>query len=312
MKKLQMCFRPLVALVVLLTVSLSANADNFLGINYGPYHKPGQSPANGTQIPKQQIYNDISVISKKFKLLKTYGVNNGLQYVPGAAKQNNMKVYLGVYESPDYNGSANTEFLQTAISLAKKNPNTIKAIVVGNECLPTDTWNPYIQPEQLIADLQWVKSQLTAANLPNIQVTTELSYGGAQSYGEQIQPYVDIGMVNVYPYYSTPPIDVSASIANLESNLPQFISMFSPKQVIVGETGWASSPSGGQNSLQNEQQYFNDIVQWVQGSSGTPVVPTFYFEAYDEPWNPTLWGLWDQNRNPKFKITNVRKLGLSK
>jgi exo-beta-1,3-glucanase (GH17 family) len=88
----------------------SAPAAPFIGINYGPFHLPGQNP--GTFVPDSQIISDLGIISQHFTLIKTYGddkASNLYNVVPLAtAHYPQLKVYQGVYESPQYNSSADT------------------------------------------------------------------------------------------------------------------------------------------------------------------------------------------------------------
>ena len=48
---------------------------SFIGIDYSPFHYPGQSPDLGTPIPDAQIIADLQTIATKFKVIRTYGVD---------------------------------------------------------------------------------------------------------------------------------------------------------------------------------------------------------------------------------------------
>jgi exo-beta-1,3-glucanase (GH17 family) len=164
----------------------------FVGINYGPFHKSGHAP--GTPISDSQFISDLGILSQKFTCIKTYGddqASNLNRVVPiAAAHFPRLKTYQGVFENASFNSSANKTYLDTAIDLANQYPNTVAAIVVGNECLNTDSNPNPISVNQLILDLQYVRKNLTQAGL---QITTELGYAAAQQYGVQLEPYVDSG-----------------------------------------------------------------------------------------------------------------------
>ena len=114
-----------IALAIICGVALLMGVNpafSFVGINYSPFHFPGQSPDLGTPIPDSQFIADLQTISTKFQVIRTYGddattrldriVPLAAQYHPG------VKVWLGVFESDQFNGAANKTYLDTAISQA--------------------------------------------------------------------------------------------------------------------------------------------------------------------------------------------------
>ena len=290
--------------VLLFSMSGAAFAQTFIGIDYGPFHKSGQAP--GTAIPNSQFKHDLAVLAKRFKVIKTYGDDSASrldQVVPIAATMG-LKVYQGVFEDSTYNSAGTTTYLDTAIQLANKYPDTVAAVVVGNECLPGDSNPNPVSPDQLAQDLQYVRNGLTHGS--SVQVTTGFSYGGANTYGAQLESDLDSVMINIYPFYAGPDgISISGAFANLTSAYNTFTGMFS-KPVIIGETGWPSA--GGANgsavpSTANEKIYTKAIF-----SGAGQIGSTFLFEAFNEPWLSTQnswgphWGLWASNRTPKFQI----------
>jgi exo-beta-1,3-glucanase (GH17 family) len=302
-------------------ITIPGLALGFIGINYGPFHKSGQFP--GTPIPDSQFITDLSIISKNFNIIKTYGVDAGsnLNRIAGVAATNfpNLKIYQGVWEDTIYNSSGNTTFLDTAISLANTYPN-IAGIVVGNECLPGDAATNPISAKQLITDLQYVKSRLSNNN---ILVTTSLSYGAASQnkdpdtgkiFGVLLAPYCDVIMVNIYPFYGGVAIDQKEAINNLINAYQNiFLPMYSPKAVIIGETGWPSAPVGSPfgkavPSVANESLYTQQIF-----ANANRLGSTFIYEAFDEPWGPggnvwgPHWGLWDKDGLAKFSLPSPKR-----
>ncbi len=301
----------LLAGLLLLMTSGSALAGPFLGINYGPFHHGGQAP--GTLISHEQFRSDLGIISSKFTYIKTYGDDtpSGLdQVVPIAATHfPKLRVYQGVYEDSAYNSSNNTTFLDTAISLANRYPKTVVAVVVGNECLLTDTPNG-ISVSQLVADLQYVRERLENTG---VQVTTELEYGdaGNPDITTQLEHYVDSIMINIYPFYGPVPIGDHDAINNLIGTYYMFNQMFAGKEVIIGETGWPSA--GAENkaavpSVAHEATYTRQIF-----ANSNQLGSTFLFEAFDEPWLVAQnswgphWGLWHADGAPKFSFNAMAK-----
>jgi exo-beta-1,3-glucanase (GH17 family) len=299
------------ACVLLSILSSSVFAAPFLGIDYGPYHRDGESP--GTPVSDEQFNSDLHILSQKFTYIKTYGDDAQSRLdrvVPiAAAEFPNLKIYQGVFENGAYNSNADTIYLDTAIKLANEYPNVV-AVVVGNEDLDTDSNPNPISPTQLIADVQYVRARLTTSKA---QVTTGLGFAAAGKYGAQIAPYVDSLMINIYPFYGQ--VSVDDGEANLISQCVNFNNQFQSfgKPVIVGETGW---PSDGSNNgaaapgVENEQ-IFTDAVIAGLAKTGS----TFLFEGFDEPWLSVQnswgphWGLWNSNGSPKFPLTTTQRHG---
>jgi exo-beta-1,3-glucanase (GH17 family) len=295
-------------IAALLLTSSAAPAGSFVGINYGPFHNSGQMP--GTPIPDSQFISDLSTLAQKFTFIKTYGDDSASRLdrvVPIAAAQfPQLRIYQGVFENSSYNSSANTSYLDKAISLANSYPHTVVAVVVGNECLNTDSNPNPISVSQLIADLQYVRSRLK--NKGTVQVTTELGYAAAVQYGAQLKPYADSIMINIYPFYA--PVPISGAISNLVGAYDMFKSQFSGKPVIIGETGW---PSAGANngsavpSVANEKTYTQQNF-----SNANKLGPNFLFSAFDEPWLSVQnswgphWGLWNSDSSPKFSFNAIK------
>ena len=290
----------------------AAVAEQFLGIGYGPYHH-GESP--GTAISNSQFLADLNSLSTylpQFTHIRTYEVSAASRLdklIPLAAvNYPNYKFAVGVNELSSNRTETLTQ-LQTAWTLANTYTN-VYAIVVGNECTPSDTFNPErVSIETLTADLDLVKSNLTNAN---VKVTTGLSYAGANDYGLTLAPHTDVLMVHVYPFYAGPGqtgVDINQAMDNLFNDtygFTAFVNKFAPKEVILGETGWPSGPTGSPYGasvpgVPNQSTYTANLVAELQqrGYSG------FAFEAFDESWKTSEnvwgphWGLLNADGSPK-------------
>jgi exo-beta-1,3-glucanase (GH17 family) len=340
--KMKIVSKFLAAGLVMLAVGETCTyAQRVIGVNYGPYHKPGQTPERPDDPPitDDQFQKDLKTIVDRFGWIRTYGTEKRVQgLLPFIAKNfPDLNVYLGIFESTDWH-AATKDQINTAIQLATKYPKIVEYIIVGNECLDQD-WKDSTQSvsiEQLIADINDVKSRLKAANVTNVKVTTCLGFHSALNpekledgislnpmynkpgkvpahgqldYGKRImkESQADSLMFTVYPFFGKVPVEKAKdntkywydyAVKNIANGKP----------VILGEVGWPSAgkPDNGDAiaSVENERIYTTDIVNAVKdGQIGS----TFLFEAFDEPWKPGSqwephWGLWDQNGNPKFPI----------
>jgi MYXO-CTERM domain-containing protein len=128
-------------------------------------------------------------------------------------------------------------------------------------------------------------SGFTAATLP---VTTVQQWGVLAGPANQALSQAAEGSIyaNIYPFF-----DANTSIDNAISQfhtdydaLRAALNSFGlgSLPIAIGETGWATAGTNPTNSLgtpntANALTYFNDYVAQV-------TVPTFFFEAFDEPW----------------------------
>ncbi len=183
-----------------------------------------------------------------------------------------LKVWLGIYEDGTFNGAGNKTFLDTAISQANSYPN-VEAVVVGNECLPGDPISNPVAVAQLIADLQYVKAGI---NNRTIKVTTCLTYGaGIDNRGQQVAPYCDVIMVNIYPFYGGVSISNNQAIDNLINAYKNiFIPKYPGKPIVIGESGWPSAPSNQPSNqavpgLANEETFIKQVIAYAPNLGDT-------------------------------------------
>lgn len=275
-----------------------------IGVDYGPYHKPGQAP--GFNIPDAQFISDLQTIATKFGYVKTYGSDPVLARIVPLIQANSidLKVAVGIFESSANRDAADGTNAQitAAINVAKTYPGIVNMVVVGNECIAGSGWSSTPNPvslSTLISDLNTVR-----AALPGVTVTTDLTYqAGLDLNGalSSLLPVIDNVMVNIYPFYGLVAID--GALANLSNAYTLFSGHGKP--VWVGETGWPSA--GAANgaaipSVPNEQKFTSDVLGTDMSYAGI-----YLFEAFDELWKTDNsweqhWGLWDQNGNAKFNI----------
>ncbi len=295
-----------VIMVIGLTLGLTLGqaSAQVIGVDYGPYDKPGQAP--GTVIPDAQFISDLQQIATKFSYIKTYGSDPVLAKIVPLIQANNinLKVSVGIFESSAGRDAADGTNAQiaTAINLAQTYPGIVNMVVVGNECIAGAGWSSTPNPVPLgtlIADLNTVK-----AALPGVTVTTDLTYqAGLDLNGalSSLLPAVDNVMVNIYPFYGQ--VAIGGALANLVNAAGFFNNHGKP--VWVGETGWPDK--GAANgaaipSLDNEKTFTAAVL-----GADLPYAGVYLFEAFDELWKTDNsweqhWGLWHSDGTSVFPL----------
>src|SRR5437764_8754389 len=102
-------------------------------LSYAPF-RGNQNPF-GPDVPidPRQIDEDLAQLKAITDCVRTYSVDHGLDQIPEIAKRHGMKVIQGLWISnlPDLTRKQ----IDTTVALAKRYPDVIQAIVVGNEVL---------------------------------------------------------------------------------------------------------------------------------------------------------------------------------
>ena len=102
-------------------------------ISYAPFR--GDQNPFGPDVPidPRQIDEDLAQLKQITDCVRTYSIDHGLDQIPEIAKRHGMKVLQGLWLSnrPDRSRYQ----VETAIGLAKRFPDVIVAVIVGNEVL---------------------------------------------------------------------------------------------------------------------------------------------------------------------------------
>src|SRR3546814_4806685 len=84
-------------------------------------------------LPRRQIEADLRALSERVACVRTYATNQGLAQVVPVADTLGMKVILGAWVGRETAG--NEQEIATAVQLANAFPDTVRAVVVGNDVL---------------------------------------------------------------------------------------------------------------------------------------------------------------------------------
>ncbi|MBI5579485.1 MAG: hypothetical protein HY895_10060 [Deltaproteobacteria bacterium] len=311
------CWAALACLPVTATALSLESA--FIGVNYGPFHRAGQSPDLTPHLPAAQIVADLGAISAAgFLHVRTFGLDNGLnQIVPlGQRRFPRLRFFLGVYVCAlNHDDGANSHSTRAQMDEAIRLANsfdTVEGIVVGNECLagePEACRQP-VSIEQLIGDLDYVRQRLNGPARGRVRVTTAMSMLAAvkhyETQGRRVAEHCDVVMVNIYPFFDR--VAVTDAVGTVFPGALQHVSRLyahTGKRLMVGETGWPSAgPANGAAvpGGENQVHYLRGLSRYAKSNG----VSLFLFEMFDEPWKSAAesvgphWGLFDADGRPKF------------
>jgi exo-beta-1,3-glucanase (GH17 family) len=299
-----------------------------LGVCYGPYRE-GQSPG-GAQPSREQLRQDLRLISRDFNTLRTYGTGTARDMLEVAREHAiPIGVFLGAWIAPETrrddqgnvievlheNVAANDAEVATAIELANEFPDLVRAIIVGNETQVF--WSGHrVDPEVLIGRLRTVRAGV------RVPVTTADDFRfWLEPESDAIAGEVDFIITHAYAMWNGTQLE--EAIAFTDEQVRAVRRAHPDRRVVLGETGWATQKhtEGEQATLikgtpgEGEQSVFLQALrEWAAETRTT----TFIFEAFDEPWKGGAhpdevekhWGLYTVDRRPKRALRDAHRSAL--
>ncbi|MGZ8271154.1 MAG: glycoside hydrolase family 17 protein [Methylophilus sp.] len=265
-------------------------------VSYAPYYGKGQSPFElGMHISPAQIDSDLKRLMTVTNCVRTYSVGQGLDYVPEAAEKLGLKVIIGAWVG--WTEADNLKEIQLAAQKANDYPETVKAIIVGNEVLLRGE-----QPEQKIRAYLKMAKRLTQ---------TPITYADVWEFWlkhKALEQEVDFITVHILPYWENDPVAVEVGVKHTTDIMTRLQKTFK-KSILIGETGWPSEGRARNHSvpsLVNQARYIREFLQKAQEQHWQYNV----IEAVDQPWKRQLegtvggyWGVFNTHLSPKFLLT---------
>lgn len=267
-------------------------------VSYAPY-RDDQTPFDeNTLIPPQQIEQDLRVLSAFTACVRTYATNQGLDAVPRLARAQGLSVLLGAWIGRE--PEKNARELARVVELANRYPETVKAVIVGNEVL--------LRREQPAERLALMIAETRA------RVPVPVTYADVWEFWEknpQIAGVVDFVTIHTLPYWEDDPVAVEGAIAHVIATWQRIQAQFPGKRVFIGEAGWPSAGrmrEGALPSPVNQARFVRELLSRAAAHD----IGINLIEAFDQPWKRKLegtvgghWGLFTAARAPKFALAGA-------
>jgi glucan 1,3-beta-glucosidase len=189
---------------------------------------------------------------------------------------------LGIWISN--NRIKNAQLVDTAVALAEKYPETITAIVVGNEVL--------LHGDMTSSDLRDLIRSVKA------RVKVPVTYADVWEYWlrhREIQDVVDFVTIHILPYWDNVPVraqDAAADVATIHKRLAL---AFPGKEVMIGETGWPSMGrmrAGALPSRINQARVISDILDVAKRDKFRVNLIEAFDATWKRYWEGTVGGNW--------------------
>jgi glucan 1,3-beta-glucosidase len=265
-------------------------------VSYAP-HRGAQTPFDRTlHIARRQLEEDLRLLSKHTLCVRTYAADQGIEDVPRIARALGLKVMLGAWIGRD--AIDNGRQLGRALALARRYPDVVTALVVGNEVL----LRRELSADQLRALLRQAR-----ANSP-----VPVTYADVWEFwlkNPSVAEDVDFVTIHILPYWEDKPVPIGAAVGHVKSIFDGVRAAFPGKRIFIGESGWPSMGRMREDalpSLVNEARFVRGVLALAERERiGLNLV-----EAFDQPWKRALegtvgghWGLFAADRTAKFPMS---------
>jgi glucan 1,3-beta-glucosidase len=268
----------------------------FQCVSYAPYrgHETPFDPH--FVVPPERIEADLKALSAEVRCVRTYATDQGLDMVVPIARRLGLKVVLGAWIGRD--PANNAMQVSSAIAFANAYPDTVEALVVGNEVLLRGE----MPPERLADLIRRVRAETKAT----------VSYADVWEFWlsyPAVAKAVDLMIIHILPDWEDDPVGIDGAMRHAQEIMARVHAAFPDKRVMIGETGWPSvgrMREGARPGRVEQTRYMREfaVLAAREGWSYNLV------EAFDQPWKRALegtvggaWGLYAGDRTAKVTAT---------
>ena len=265
-----------------------------------------QNPLKNDFPSDDEIDGDLKLLKRYTSRIRTYSTLENPQ-VYRLAEKDGLQVMAGAWI--DRRLDNNEKEIDTLVAQARRYPNSINRVVVGNEVL----FRNDIPPEQLMAYADRVRA---AIHQP---VTIAEPWHIWAKYPE-LAEHVDFITVHLFPYWngiaavngssnSKDPLDRFPAVQDALGSYDALKKMFPNKPIVIGEIGW---PSNGDRYKYADPSVSNEAIflrTWFNEAKKRNI-DYYVMEAFDQPWKEALsgrteayWGMFNADRQLKFPFT---------
>ncbi len=263
-------------------------------LSYAPFHGEQTPLEPDTHVTASQIDADLTQLAKFTDCVRTYSTDYGLDQIAGIAARHGLKMIQGLWLSS--HPEKNQVQIETAVALANRYPDTIRAVVVGNEVLLRGEMSAV----DVAATLRAVKAR----------VHVPVTYADVWEFwlrNRELAADADFITIHILPYWEDFPVAASQAAAHVDAIRRRVAAAFPGKEVLIGEVGWPSAGRMREGALPSPANQAR-IIQDVLALAARENFRVNAIEAYDQPWKRALegtvgghWGLiTDGARRFKF------------
>lgn len=243
----------------------------------------GQSPADKSQLPADQVRSRLEIIAPHTRWIRTFSCTEGNEHGATIGKDLGLSTLVGAWIGHDL--EQNEAEIAGVIEVARQ--GNADLIAVGNEVLLRNE----LSEDAIIAYIERVK-----AAVPGVPVGYVDAYYLFPEHPRLVAA-CDFLPINCYPFWEKCPLEQAPGYVAEMVRRVQAVA--GDKPVLIAETGWPTSGTAHGDavpSLDNSVLYALNLVPWAESQG----LPLFWFSAFDEAWKVgaegdagACWGFWD-------------------
>ncbi|MCY3414974.1 MAG: hypothetical protein INQ03_25210 [Candidatus Heimdallarchaeota archaeon] len=250
----------------------------FRGLNYGHYRDDEGGPGSGEVVPIELVKEDLQIMKDLGTTdIRTYRTSDGLETLPQLSLEYGITTAVATWISPTTDNYA-------GIDNALTYENYSSMTILGNEVL--------MRGEYKASEFQ------DFVNYANEKKSNGSKIAVAEPYyvflnHPSLVVNVDVLLVHIYPAWETIPIEDAAQYTIDKFNAVK--EKFPDKEILIGEMGWPSGPSGP-FTHENQVQYYSDVLPLLYQHN----ISAYLFVAFDENWKSE--GKYDPDFQQSYEI----------
>ncbi len=266
--------------------SIAAKGQHLNCLSYAPFRGEQAPYMQPLKLPDAQIKDDLKRLKEVTPCIRTYSAPGTQGKITRIARDNGLKVLQGIWLGR--NLADNRREIEAAVRLARQYPDTIEAVIVGNEALLRGE----LGPERIATYLGEVKRR---TGLP-------VTYADVWEFwlkAPQLAQSVDFITIHILPYWEDHPVAAEDAAEHVRTVRQGVVEHFPGKEILIGEVGWPSQGRMREGALPSpaNQALVIDGVLEAAKEGGWRIN---LIEAFDQPWKRMLegtvggyWGLFD-------------------
>ena len=265
-------------------------------LSYAAFRLPGETPLDPTQrVSEVRLEADLRFLASHTKCVRSYSVGQGMDALPRVAQRLGMQVLLGIWIGRD--SRLNEKEIALGIATARAFPETVRAVVVGNEVLLRGE-----QPESALAEYI---SRVRA------EVAQPVTYADVWDFWlrhARLAEAASFVTVHILPFWEDNPVPIDHAVEHVLSIYDKVKASFPRQDVLIGETGWPSvgrDRHGAVPSRVNAARFVRGVVAAAERRG----IRYNVVEAFDQPWKRQLegavggyWGIFASDGIAKFPL----------
>ena len=293
-------------------------------ICYSGYRK-GQSPVTRVYPSREEIKQDLLILSKNWRYLRLYDCSPHAETVLDVIRSEalDLRVMLGLDMAAEMsnphcpwgahfsdetlaaNREANATEVRRLIELAARHKDVVFSVSIGNEA--SVEWTDHMVPVgSLIAYAREVRREVRQP------VTFCENYLPWTYKLEPLAEVIDFIAVHTYPAWEYR--SIHDALEYTKQNYYSVVEHYPGKPVVITEAGWTTAANGRGIDPHNASEelqasYYEQLIEWTTEAE----ILAFVFEAFDEPWKGSPdpldpekhWGLFNVDRTPKLAMKSL-------